>query len=185
MKIIPILNSENADLFCEHTPNQVIQRGFDLLTTNYLKPGVSLSLLGISQNEALLNTGLIDSTDSIDPHVHLSAVVLRLTHGDEVQLYVHEADHDPLNCFAYKPEGNYRTVSLQYSSSVRFSSDDNLPVNTVAFSILGDLNLETGELNTIAGGGSTVTDDKVEVVGYSLTARRVNANRMQKQTEPA
>lgn len=178
-KITPIHRKESAHLFCEDTSTWAVQRGYDRLITNYLKTGVEINLLGIGETQSLLDTGLMDTTDSIYPQISLDAIVLRITKGDAVNIYVHESTPDPTALLSADKDGSYRRLKLDYSTSIKFYSDDYKSVDTVVLHATGEVNIELGD--TIVMGVAQVDErfaDKIEVIGYSLLAYRYNANRV-------
>lgn len=179
MKIIPIHSNENKHLFCEETPTWEVQRGYDRLVTGYLKTNEELSLLGISQTVSLLDTGLLDMTDSIDPLVQLEAVVLKITKDGTQNIFVQEVAQDPLAVFTADKDGHYRQVKLNYKGVIRFHSDNFRSVDSVSLQLGGLVNLELGDLAVYAGNCEVPKRfaDKVEIIGYSINAYRVNNNR--------
>ena len=178
-KIIPIHSTASSHFFCADTETWTVQRGYDRLVTNYLKAGVEISLLGIGETQSLLDTGVMDSTDCIFPQVALDAIVLRITKGDAVNIYVHEAAPEVTAMLTGDKDGSYRRLRLDYSTNLKFYSDDFKSVDTLTLHAVGNLNVETG---TVSVSGAAQADerfaDKIEIVGYSLNAYRTNNNRI-------
>lgn len=171
-KIVPIYRDESKHHFVSEkliTPRNVFI-GPEEVTTSPLKMGATFSLLGISQTEALLETGLLDSTDAIDTAVNLVNLYLRVPGADpldddQAELIRFSTDRLPLATFTYAVQGNTRMMNLQFSSdSVLLNAktaklDDGTP-STLLNSIIageysvrlrvkvsGGINLELAETN--------------------------------------
>lgn len=176
MKLIPIYIKESKQYFSDFGNTTIVRRGYTTFHTHHYLPGKLFSLLGISQTNDMLQAGLMDYTDSIDPNVQLSGFLLRITKESGLHnFYYHEVEDLPLTNFV-APEGSFRTVLLQFKTGLRLNIDGAL----LEFGIdaFGSVNLELGdtEVHFQVKPGSDSTH-KVEVVGYDLNARRVNHNR--------
>lgn len=122
-KIVPIYRDESKQHFVSDkliTPRNV-EIGPEEVTTSPLKMGETFSLLGISQTEALLETGLLDSTDAIDTAINLTNLYLRVPGADpldddQAELIRFSTDRLPLATFTYAVQGNFRMMNLQFSS---------------------------------------------------------------------
>lgn len=155
-KIVPIYRTESAKHFVSSdlfTPKNVLV-GPEEVTTAPLKMGATFSLLGISQTEALLETGLLDSTDSIDTAINLVNLFLRVpgaTAADaDAELIQFSTDRLPLATFTYAVQGNYRMMNLQFSSdSLLLNAKTTKQVDGTASALLkaivdGELSIRLG-----------------------------------------
>lgn len=85
VNLVPIYDEDRKDYFVSSAfikPTNAYVDGYDngskifrQVDTTYLKFGKAFSLLGISQNEILLESGLVDPTDSLDTIIALDKVV--------------------------------------------------------------------------------------------------------------
>lgn len=155
-KIVPIFRDESKKHFVSedlYTP-KTVEVGPEKVSTAPLKMGATFSLLGISQTEALLETGLLDSTDSIDTAIGLTNLYLRVpgaTAADaDAELIQFSTDRLPLATFTYAVQGNYRMMNLQFSSdSLLLNAKTTKQVDGVASVLLkaivdGELSIRLG-----------------------------------------
>ena len=182
MKFIPVYTQESAHYFNTDLPIEKVVQGSVPLETGYLKPGMLFSMLGIGQTKSLLECGIQDVTDGIDPDMSLAEIAIAFKHNGEDHVWYHKLEMpegvDPLGAFTSSPQGNYRTIQLNYAGVITMTSKANV-TNTVGVSGFGTCNLELG--NTEVDFKLTVQEDAdftdVRVVGYKLNAKRVNYNR--------
>jgi peptidyl-prolyl cis-trans isomerase B (cyclophilin B) len=160
-------------------PWEVKLDGIDPFLTSAYKVGETFSLLGISQTEYLLSTGMLDSTDAIDPNVSLSLVHIK---GSDGSMIVVEGSWSPTSKFHYAVKNNYRVMSLD-------AKFDNVKVpdragveHDLSFMMVGNVNLELADTVVHAGPVLDSADNgvKFEVIGYKLNANRVNHNRRER-----
>lgn len=161
-RIIPVYRPESAEYFVDAATMapEVYDLEGESIPTSPLQFGKQFSLLGISQTDALLETGILDSTDSIDPAVDLEAVYLKK--GTEV-IKITTLGLPGAN-FVYAPQGNYRLMRLAFDSvelglkgelktvdgvvSTEFAQIAALEVAVqIAVDITGKCNLEIGTTN--------------------------------------
>lgn len=163
-KIVPVHRTESAALFVPTAlmaPRTVNLEG-TAITTSALAIGKKLSLLGISQTDALLESGLMDSTDSIDTAISLEAIYLKIkgAQASDDQVIRIQTGRLPLSQFNYAVQGNYRQMNLQFTTSslmVKAATKDvagatvnelsplGTTVARLGVSISGTVNLETAE----------------------------------------
>lgn len=178
-KVIPVYRAESQALFVPSAnvaPRAVNLEGTSI-TTSALAIGTKLSLLGISQTDALLETGLMDSTDSLDAAVQLEAIYVKIkgSSAAEDQVVKFMTNRLPTSVFNYSVQGNYRLMSLGFSTTTLLVKAGTLDVAGAAInelvpladkavrlgvSLFGTVNLETAETVVNASGVSveTVTD---------------------------
>lgn len=139
-RVIPVYRTESADKFVPSalvTPYNVLNDG-QAVTTAPLAFGKTFSLLGISQTDALLETGLMDSTDSLDPAMDLDAVYLLLDGAtDEVVKF--NTRNVPGANFVYSPQGDYRLMSLNFTTNSLLVTKNTKKADGSASTILGPL----------------------------------------------
>lgn len=122
-KVVPVYSAESQAYFVPSSlvaPYDTLLDG-ETITTSMLAMGKKFSLLGISQTDALLETGLLDSTDSLDPAIKLDAVGLRLKgaalDGSEDEVLKFNTGAAPYSTFTYAVQDNYRLMNLAFSTS--------------------------------------------------------------------
>lgn len=168
-KIVPVYRDEAKGHFVDPTlvaPQAVYFEG-ETITTAPLAMGKKFSLLAISQTDALLATGLQDSTDSIDTAIQLAALYLRVGSGAGAEVIKFNTGRLPLATFTYSVQGNYRLMNLAFSTSSLqvnkntkradgSASVDLAPIVTgeysvrLAVSVSGTVNLELADTSVFA-----------------------------------
>lgn len=114
-RIIPVYRDVAKDNFVDPAdvvPYQTNLEGETIMTAP-LAVGKRFSLLGISQTDTLLASGVLDVTDSIEPAIRLQAVYVKV--GKDV--YKFDVSGLPLAEFTYSVQNNYRVQSLNFDST--------------------------------------------------------------------
>lgn len=173
IKIVPIVRPESVQHFVDPAllpPRNVVFEG-ENITTSALAMGKTFSLLAVSQTEALLDTGLLDSTDSIDTAIVLKKLYMKA--GDDVIGF--NTDRLATAVFTYAMQGNYRQMNLAFTTSSLLVTKDSKLVDGTALadlapitvgefavrlgvSVSGSVNLETATTNIFS---STLTVSRV------------------------
>lgn len=86
------------------------------VTTSALKVDQRVDVLGLSQTNELLNSGLMGPTDALDAYAKLKTVYLRITDGADVDVIPVSVDHLPGAMFTYSAQGNSRRMVLSLDS---------------------------------------------------------------------
>lgn len=169
-KIYPIVRNESAKHFVAPalvTPQDILLEDTAEITTAPLRIGATFSLLGISQTEALLETGLLDSTDAIDAAVALENLYVKLGDGANAEAIKFPALRLPLSQFTYSVQNNYRVMTLNFETKSLMIGKNTKQVDGSASAILdpvvqgeysvrlgvkvsGSVNLETSETSLFA-----------------------------------
>lgn len=169
-KIVPIVRMQSVDKFVSDTvvsPYSVVLEG-ESLTTAPLALGKKVDLLGLSQTDTLLASGIMDQTDSIDPYITLQNVYANVD-GDILKFNTLNL---PLANFTYSTQNNYRVMTLNFhTTSVLINKDtkqaDGSDLVALAgivssdlivrleLSLSGSINIETGE-TTVFGNAMSV-----------------------------
>lgn len=152
--LIPVVHQgQNQDLFVATSdlPHQKATQHGVTFDTNFLKMGVDCSLLGISQNEALLRAGVMNETDAIDPAVALDKLLLKV---DDNVIAFENLGYLTTSNFTPARQGDSKQMVLNFNSQV-------LPINkaTVKAADKSDL---TGALQPVK------TNEWVVKVGISV-----------------
>ena len=159
-RLIPVYRTEAADKFVD--PALVAARDLILegetIKTAPLAVGKKLSLLGISQTDALLRNGIMTETDAIDPAIDLAVVYIKV--GDDV-LKVN-VQNLPYSNFVAAPQAHTRLQQLNFEtdsvllnkSSTRADGSalttlkaivDNDYIVRVSLNVTGSVNVELGD----------------------------------------
>jgi acetyltransferase-like isoleucine patch superfamily enzyme len=82
--VIPSVNANTNSHFVDNAviPTRTVINEGAQITTNYLKFGDKFDLLAISQTDALLERGIMDVTDQLDPRLALKDIVIKV--GDDI-----------------------------------------------------------------------------------------------------
>ena len=127
------------------------------IKTAPLKVGVEIGLMGLGQTDAMLDGGLMNQTDTLDPAVQLEAVYAQIG-ADVVKFNVYGL---PAANFTYAPQGMDKQRNLQMTSKAIFLTkgatqvdgsalSDLAPIVTKSLTVEVEL-VMTGTLNTEFG----------------------------------
>lgn len=122
-RIYPVYTDASSPMFV--SSNQVAPYNVEVenvsITTAPLAVDQKYSLLGISQTEQLLQAGMMDVTDSIEPaieleniYVNFTSTVNDTTYSDVIKFVVKDL---PYSNFIYSPQQNYRVMLLNFITS--------------------------------------------------------------------
>jgi hypothetical protein len=122
-RIYPVYTSASSGVFVDSqtiAPTTVNVENVSIQTAP-LATGKKFSLLGISQTEQLLQAGMMDVTDSIEPAMNLENVYVQFTstvngttYTDVIKFSTKEL---PYANFVYNPQQNYRIMVLNFRTS--------------------------------------------------------------------
>lgn len=178
-KITPVHRAQSAAMFAAGYAASNVNIEGEVISTAPLAFGKKLDLLGLSQTDTLLATGVMDQTDSIDPTVTLQNVYL--TFGDD-KIKVSTLNL-PLSNFTYSTQNNKFLQSLNFTTTsvllnkltkrvdgTALTVLDELLTNDLAVrlevSISGSVNIETGE--TVVYGNSVSVHSITDASGNLL-----------------
>jgi len=180
-KIVPVVRSGGANDSTAHfvassdvAPYAVVING-ESITTAPLKFSDKIDLMGLSQPDSLVASGVKDNTDSLDPGITLAAIYVKLGANGGNKVIKFTVDKLPGATFTPALQGNTRTMQLNLSSSapvVRTTTTDVTgaaitqlgaladKVVRLKFSAFGSITLDTGLTELTPGPVSvaTVTD---------------------------
>lgn len=114
-RLTPVFRPESKQNFVDEAdlPTKTVKIMDEDIPTSALKfSGKPIDLLGISQTESLLETGILDSTDSIDSGVYLDELIMK-TSGEVFRLRVR---HLPESNFYPAVQGNYRQLRVYFET---------------------------------------------------------------------
>jgi hypothetical protein len=187
-RIVPVYRTQAASNFIDpalYAPKTILLDG-ESITTAPLKMGNKFGLLAISQTDAMLETGLNDSTDSIDTAIRLESVYLKIVNGAETDLIQFNTGKLPLATFQYSVQQNYRVMTCIFDTNILQVTGTTTNVNGVlpaAFApilaggysvrlsvqVSGGVNLELGDTNLFPGNVGVVSVIDGNGVSLDLT----------------
>lgn len=188
-KVYPIVRTESVKHFVD--PALVAPKDIELedgseISTAPLRIGGTFSLLGISQTDALLETGLLDSTDALDAAVALENLYIKIGSGANAEALKFGTIRLPLSQFTYSVQNNYRMMNLAFESKSLMVSPKTTQADGTASVILapivtgeyvvrlsvkvsGSVNLETAETSLFASEVQVVSIKDKDGNNISLT----------------
>lgn len=170
-RVVPVVRDEALTKFvaaADVAPYNVTV-GEETVSTAPLKIGQKLSLINISQTEATLATGMMDVTDAIDSTVILNSIYVKTGIGGAAQdVFKFETKRLPFAVWTKSPQGNYRQLSLNFSTaSLQLRKDKKTVAGgepaaltdaiigdyqvRLSVSLFGNLNQELGDTEVNAG----------------------------------
>lgn len=164
----PVVRTESLAHFVApaDVPAAAIMLDGESIVTAPLKFNNSFSMIAISQTDALLANGAMDTTDSIDPGgLRLRSVYAKI--GDNVVRF--QTKDLPLSTFQAAPQGHQRQMSLSFTTEAvllnnKTKRQDGAALTgallaglvtqdhivRVNLSVTGSMNVQTGETNLMA-----------------------------------
>lgn len=171
-RVVPVIRvtgaaDDNSDKFldtAEVAPWSEDITGTFNITTSALRVGRNIDLMGISQTNELLNSGVMGPSDTLDTYIRLSKLFIRITEGLNTDIIAIDTENVPSSNFTYAPQGNYRRMILNLDSDGFVISGDTRNVNGVAVSTttLPELLNRKARINLTANG--VVILDKADCV---------------------
>ena len=107
--------------------------------TGAVKVDTKIDLIGISQTNELLNSGIMGPSDALDTYIKLEAVFVKFTDGTNTDVVRIQVDEKPGSTFTYAPQGNYRRMLLAMDSDALVLDADTKDVTGAAPASLPEL----------------------------------------------
>jgi hypothetical protein len=170
-KVVPVFRTganDSSDKFVDDAlmPAKTVDLNGEAVMTSALAFNTPLSLIGLSQTDALLAAGVMDSTDALDSALALQALYVRLD-GATDEVISFNVRKAPRAVFNHTVQGNYRQMQLNFTTKSLKVDKDKKKYDGAASTILapvvsgdytvqlgvsvnGEVNLETGELQLLA-----------------------------------
>jgi len=144
---VPVHRTESAALFApiSEVPVRDQMVGGQIVKTSALRFGQEFDLLAISQTDALIETGVLDSTDALDSAQWLQTVYLKLSSGGTTEVLPIRVKGLPQSNFTAPQQGNYRRLILDFQTEAPRLSGSNLTVQKAESTLLEPL--RTGKLS--------------------------------------
>ena len=169
-RIYPVRRAQSVDKFSTVIGASTIVNEGETIVTAPLAFGKKVDLLGLSQTDTLLASGVMDQTDSIDPMVNLQNVYAKV--GDDLLKF--NVGDLPLSNFTYATQNNYRVENLMFATTSILLNKNSKQLDGAALDdlagivtndlivrlevqVTGNINIETGETNVFANSMSVVS----------------------------
>lgn len=137
-KLIPIYRTQSRDKFATDVGPTTVKIGSEEVQTGPLKIGTSLSLLGISQTETAMQSGLQDLTDSVDSFVKLEAIYVKLANNTN-DVIKFKTLNLAFSAFNYSVQQNERKLTLNFDSRDLLVTSDTKKVDGSALAGAGTI----------------------------------------------
>lgn len=123
-RAIPVLRTgggadDNSDKFAPvaEVPAWSVEVGNGMsVTTGAVKVDQRIDVLGISQTNELLNSGLMGPSDNLDAFAKLKTIYLRISDGTDTDVIPVSVDHLPGALYTYSVQGSSRRMVLSLDS---------------------------------------------------------------------
>lgn len=185
-RAVPVLRSgggvdDNTAIFTDvsDVPSWSTVLGNNIsVTTGALKPGIKVDLIGISQTNELLNSGIMGPSDSLDTYIKLESVYLKVTDGTNTDVIKVKVEDIPSSTFTYAPQGNYRNMILTFDSDSIVFDSSTTTVTGAAPAVLTELATHKARLALTVSG--TVSLDRGDLTvnkgTFTLTTLRTSTD---------
>ncbi len=179
-RIIPVYRTQSTANFVAAAV--VPTYNYDLegtsIPTAPLLMGAKFDLLALSQTDQLLASGVMDQTDSIDPHIVLSNLYLTVTSGGTTpttDVIALPTQNIPLSEFTYSTQNNYRVQTLNFQSTAVLLKSNTKNVDGTALQTLAAVaaNSYTVRLNVSVTGSVNIETGETSVYGNSVSVYQI------------
>lgn len=165
-RVVPVLRTgggadDNSDKFVAvaDVPAWSVALGNNItVTTGALKVDNKVDLIGISQTNELLNSGIMGPSDTLDTFIKLESVFVKVTDGTNTDFIRLNVENIPAATFTYAPQGNYRRMMLAMDSDGVVMDDKTVNVAGAAPAALPEL--ATNKVRVQLSINGSVTLDK-------------------------
>ena len=143
-RVVPVLRTggadKNDDRFVAGVPGWSEDLGVGItVPTGWVKTDIKVDLLGLSQTNELLASGIMGATDSLDTYIKIKRVLVKITDGTATEYFPLDVRSIPTAAFTYAPQGNYRKMLLAMDSDSVVLSEDTVSVTGAPLTLLAEL----------------------------------------------
>lgn len=164
-KVVPVLRTgggadDNTDKFVPVTdvPGWSVNLGVNVtVPTGALKVDTKVDLIGISQTNELLNSGIMGPSDNLDTFIKLEAVFVKVTDGTNTNVIKVLTENLPAATFTYAPQGNSRKMILAMDTDGVVLDQNTVSVTGAPATALSELTNHKARVQ-IGVNGSVVLD---------------------------
>jgi len=187
-RVVPVLRTgggadDNTDKFVSTTdvPSWSVNLGMNIqVPTGALKVDQKVDIMGLSQNNELLNSGLMGPSDTLDTYNKLESVFVKVTDGTKTNFIRLAVDHLPASTFTYAPQGNNRRMILTMDTDSLVLDSKTVTVNGTAPDALPELSTHKIRVQLTVNGNIVLDKGDYSITGGSLnlTAMRNAAGQL-------
>lgn len=187
-RVIPVLRTgggadDNSDEFVSTTdvPSWTVNLGMSVnVPTAALKVDRKVDIMGISQTNELLNSGLMGPSDTLDTYNKLESVFVKVTDGTNTNFIRLAVEHLPASTFTYAPQGNNRRMILTMDTDSLVLDNKTVTVQGTAPSALPELATHKIRVQLTVNGSIVLDKSDYTINGGSLnlTAMRNAAGQL-------
>lgn len=175
-RAIPVLrdgggSDDNSDKFVPvaDVPAWNVSVGNSItVKTGAVKVDTKIDLIGISQTNELLNSGIMGPSDALDTYIKLEAVFIKVTDGTNTDVIRVQVDEKPGSTFTYAPQGNYRRMLLAMDSDALVLDSSVKDVNGNAVESLPELATHKARIQLSISGNVSLDKGDCLVSGGTL-----------------
>lgn len=142
--------------------------------TAAMKVDTRVDLIGLSQTNELLASGVMGPSDTLDTYLKLESVYIRLVSGIDTDVIRISTENLPGSVFTFAPQGNGRRMILSLDSDSIVMDNTTICVDNTIPSILTEL--ATNKVRLQLGIAGSITLDKGDCIvnrgGVSLVTMR-------------
>lgn len=176
-RIVPVVRPQNLAYFVDPlliAPRTVTLDTGEAISTAPIKPGTTFDLMALSATDALIASGNLNQTDSLDPSIALGAIYVQIPNagGTANDIISFNTKNQPFSYFNQNVQQNYRDMVLNFSTKSLMINKNTKTFSQTPLSVLnaivtGDLIVRlscnvTGTVN-IERGDTTVYGNAVTV----------------------
>lgn len=187
-RAIPVLRNnggadDNSDKFVPiaDVPAWNVSVGNSItVQTGAVKVDSKIDLIGISQTNELLNSGIMGPSDTLDTYIKLDSVFIKVTNGVDIDVIRIQVDETPGSMFTYAPQGNYRRMLLAMDTNSLVLDNETKDVTGLAPASLPELATHKARLQLNISGNVSLDRGDCLVSGgaVSLIALRNSGNQL-------
>ena len=179
-KVVPVLRAgggadDNSDKFVATTlvPSWSVALGNNVVVpTGALKVDQKVDLIGISQTNELLASGLMGPSDNLDTYIRLDSVYLAIS-GDvggtpTTEVIRLSTEGLPASTFTYAPQGNYRRMILTMDSDGLVLDENTVTVAGTQPALLAELQTAKARVQLSINGNVSLDKGEASVSRGSL-----------------
>lgn len=174
-RVIPVLRTgggadDNSALFASEVPTWSVELGSSItVTTGALRVDSKIDLIGVSQTNELLNSGLMGPSDSLDTYIKLTNIYVKITEDNTTEVIRVNTEHIPAAVFTYAPQGNYRRMILTMDSDGVVFDNKTLTVAGTAPTLLPELATHKARVQLTINGSVVIDKGDANVSRGSLS----------------
>lgn len=175
-KLVPVLRAgggsdDNTDKFVNvaEVPAWAETLGSGVtVTTGAIKMDSRVDLIGLSQTNELLNSGIMGPSDTLDTYIKLQAIFIKVIDGANTDVMRINVEQLPSSTFTYAPQGNNRRMILSMDTDGVVLDKSAMTVAGIAPATLPELATNSVRLQLNINGSVVLDKGDSNVSGGSL-----------------